>query len=299
MVEKSVGQKPSKTALFAALHRAIANKEYQNERFGSDFLAEFFLPSNFRFFIQFKKVRANVKKKFHEAFPGLHEYMIARTAFFDRVFSDALNHKIPQIVLLGAGYDSRAYRYAKLNLATKIMELDIGPTQNRKKQCLKKAHIDISEQVTLVPINFDKESIKNALEKAGYENDKETLFIWEGVSYYLNAEAAGKTLEFASQSLHNESTIAFDYAISESEENINQYGVKEFSLSMKEHHQDESILFTIDEGKIEYYLEQRGLKIVSHLDNAEIEREFLVNENESSIGRVVSHLRFVLASPKR
>ena len=49
MVEKSVEQKPSKTALFAALHRAIANKEYQNERFGSDFLAEYFLPSNFRY----------------------------------------------------------------------------------------------------------------------------------------------------------------------------------------------------------------------------------------------------------
>ena len=299
MTEKSVEQKPSKTAEFAALHRAIANKEYNNERLGPDFLAEYFLPSNYRFFIKFNKVRASVKKKLNEAFPGLHEYMIARTAYFDRVFRDALNNQIPQIVFLGAGYDSRAYRYSKLNSATKIMELDIGPTQNRKKQCLKKAHIDIPEQVRLVPIDFEKGSLISTLEKAGYENDKETLFIWEGVSYYLNAEAADKTLEFVSQSFHNESAIAFDYAISASEENINQYGVKEFYLSMKEHHQDESLMFAIDEGKTGLYLEHRGLKIDNHLDNDEIESEFLVDENGALIGRITGNFRFVSASPKR
>lgn len=225
--------------------------------------------------------------------------MIARTAYFDRVFRDALNNKIPQIVLLGAGYDSRAYRYAKLNNVTKIMELDIGPTQNRKKQCLKKAQIDIPEHVTLIPINFNKESIKEILEKAGYNDHKEALFLWEGVSYYLEAEAFGETLEFVSQSSHNESAIAFDYAISVSDENINQYGVKEFFLSMKEHHQDESLLFAIEEGKTESYLEQRGLEIINHLDNAEIEREFLVNENGSLIGHITGHFRLVSASPKR
>ena len=58
--------------------------------------------------------------------------MLARTAFFDNLFIDALNKNIPQIVLLGAGYDTRAYRFADLNNATKIFELDIAPTQNRK-----------------------------------------------------------------------------------------------------------------------------------------------------------------------
>jgi len=84
-----------------------------------------------------------------------------------------------------------------------------------------------------------------------------------------------------------------------SEENITQYGVKEFFLSMKEHHQDESLMFAIDDGNLDLYLEQRGLKIVNHLDNAEIEREFLVDENGSLIGRVTGNFRFALASPKR
>jgi len=82
MSKKSIKQKPSETAMFAALHRAIANKEFRNERFGSDYLAEYFLPSHFKFFIKFKKIRTNVKNRFNKFLPGLHEYMIARTAYF-------------------------------------------------------------------------------------------------------------------------------------------------------------------------------------------------------------------------
>ena len=100
MTAKNVQQKPSETAVFAALHRAIAHKDYPNERFGADFLAEYFLPPHFRFFIRFKNIRANVKNKLKEAFPGLHEYMIARTAFFDRIFREALTNKIPKLCCL-------------------------------------------------------------------------------------------------------------------------------------------------------------------------------------------------------
>ncbi len=134
MVNKIVEQKPSETALFAALRRTIAKKEFNNEKFGPDYLAEYFLPAHFRFFLKFRKIRANTKEKLSIYLPGVNEYMIARTAHFDRLFKDALNNETPQIVLLGAGYDSRAYRFLALNQDTKIFELDIAPTQERKKK---------------------------------------------------------------------------------------------------------------------------------------------------------------------
>ena len=297
MTNKGVEQRPSETALFAALRRAIANKEYRNEKFGPDYLAEYFLPAHFRFFLRFKKIRANTKDKLDGFLPGLNEYMIARTAYFDSHFVDALDNEIPQIVLLGAGYDSRAYRFAQLNRGTNIFELDAAPTQNRKKKCLKGARIDIPQQVKLVPINFNEESLKDVLEKAGYENREKTLFLWEGVSYYLNAESVDATLEFVSHSLHNESAIVFDYTISISEENMNDYyGVREFAQTMKEHHADEELMFSIEEGKTESFLEQRDLKMVDHLNNEEIERTFLVDDNGSLIGQITGHFRFVLAS---
>jgi methyltransferase (TIGR00027 family) len=121
MTKQSVQQQPSETALFAALRRAIANKEYKNERFGPDDLAGCFLPPHFRFFLRFQRLRTNTKDRLNGFLPGLNEYMIARTAYFDRLFREALDSRTPQIVLLGAGYDSRAYRFANENQGTRIL----------------------------------------------------------------------------------------------------------------------------------------------------------------------------------
>lgn len=300
MTNKKKEQKPSETALFAALRRTIANKEFTNEKFGPDDLAEYFLPPHFRFLLKFNLIRANTKKKLNGILPGLNEYIIARTAYFDRLFVDALNKRTPQIVLLGAGYDSRAYRFAKSNHGTRIFELDVAPTQDRKMKCIKKAQIDIPKDVIFVPIDFNEASLRDTLEKAGYKNHEKTLFIWEGVSYYLEVESVDTTLEFVSHVSHHESAIAFDYTVSISEENVNDYfGVKEFSQTMKEHHANEELMFSIDEGETESFLEQRGLKIVDHLNNEEIERTFLLKENGSLIGQITGHFCFVLASHKK
>ena len=61
MSKKGVEKSHSETAMFAAIHRTIANKEWESERFGSDYLAEYFLPSHFRFFMKFKKIRIRTR----------------------------------------------------------------------------------------------------------------------------------------------------------------------------------------------------------------------------------------------
>lgn len=300
MSANSVEKQHSETAIFAALYRAIANKDYKNESIGPDYLAEYFLPAHFKFFIKFNKIRANVKRKSGKFTPGMYEYMLARTAFFDKAFSDALNENIPQIVLLGAGYDTRAYRFATQNSTTKIIELDIATTQTRKKKCLEKARIGIPKHVRFVPINFNKEVLKDVLERAGYAHNVKTLFIWEGVIYYLEPESVDATLEFINNSSHNESIIAFDYVISITEENMKHYyGAKEFAQTWRKHRSGEPFKFAVDDGKIESFLEQRGLKLVTHLDNREIENEFLLNANGSLIGQINGSFRFVSASPDR
>jgi methyltransferase (TIGR00027 family) len=227
----------------------------------------------------------------------MYEYMLARTAFFDHVFRDALSNNIPQIVLLGAGYDTRAYRFATLNTTTKILELDIATTQQRKKKCLKKAQIDIPRHARLVPINFTTESLHHVLENAGYKHHEQTLFIWEGVSYYLEPDSVDATLAFVKNSSHHDSIIAFDYVISISEEQMNTYyGVKEFVQTWLKHRSNDPFRFTIDEGTIESFLAQRGLRGVNHLDNREIENTFLFHDNGSLLGQINGAFRFALAS---
>ncbi len=299
MTNQGVEQKPSETAFFAALRRSIANIEFQHAPHGPDDLAGLFLPPLYRFLLKFKPIRENTKNKLDVALPGLTEYMIARTAYFDQLFLEALQNHTPQIVILGAGYDTRAYRFADSNRSTRIFELDVPTTQASKLESLRKGHIAVPKQVTYVPIDFNRESLGDALENAGYANDQKTLFIWEGVTYYLEHEAVDATLYFVSRTAHPESTLAFDYTISITDANRNKYhGVTEFTETMRMRHGDEALLFSIAEGEIDTFLAQRGLEIVAHLDNTEIEKQFLTHEDGVLIGHLTGHFRFVTVSPQ-
>ena len=297
MAKKGVDKRHSETALFAALYRAIAFKEYNNAELAPDFLANNFLPGHFKFFIKFKKVRANVQKKSDKFTPGMYEYMLARTAFFDNLFKEALENQVPQIVLFGGGYDTRAFRFEALNKQTKVFDLDIITTQTRKKKCIAKAQLDIPGDVKLIPIDFNKESLLDVLEPAGYAVDKETLFIWEGVTYYLEPPSIDATLNFISEHSHEKSTIAFDYALTINEQNIkNYFGAETFLETWKKYRPNESFKFTIDDGRLDTFLDERGLKAVAHYDHQQIDRSFLTAEIRESVGQINGMFSFAVAS---
>ena len=299
MFKNGAETRHSKTALITTLCRAVASKEFQNQRIGSDYLAEYFLPFHMRFLIQYAKIRARGRAKEKIRTPGVYEYMLARTAFFDKVFVDALNESIPQIVLLGAGYDTRAYRFADLNKATRIMELDMAATQKRKLKCITKFRMDIPQRLTYAAIDFNRESLKDVLENAGYDDNRKTLFLWEGVCMYLQPESVDNTLRFVADSSNDESVIVFDYAVSISDYNSNPYyGAKELSRKMKRPGFNETIEFTIDEKKTASFLDQRGLKMVEHLDHQQLEKMFLLKDDGTVIGRPNGVFRIVTASPK-
>ena len=300
MARGSVIEKPSETALFTALRREMAQHEFNNTPFGPDYLAQVFLPPTFRFFLKFKSIRRSTRAKLEAAFPGMTEYVIARTAYFDGVFRKALEARVLQIVLLGAGYDSRPYRFAGLNQGTHVIELDSAPTQRRKIQCLRKAKIEIPPAVTFVPIDFKRQSLQVVLEKAGWQSQQASLFLWEGVSYYIKPEAVDATLEFFSTNGHPDTLLAFDYTVSVSDENLaGLYGVKEFLQAMQAAHADEGLLFSIPEGQIETFLTERNLKLVSHLDKEAIEGEYLTRPDGSRLGQITGHFRFVTVRPER
>lgn len=290
---------PSKTALLAALHRSVAHKEFKSRKFGTDYLAELFLPSYIRFLIKFKKMRAKGKAKGETQTPGLYEYVLARTVFFDSLFNDYLDESIPQIVLLGAGYDSRANRFEDNITSTRIFELDSDTTQNRKLQCMRKFRVKRPKQTAYVSIDFNKQLLKDVLERAGYEPNKKTLFLWEGVCMYLEPESVDAVFEFITHSSHSESIVAFDYAISLSDAiHQNYYGAEKLAQRLAKNKSNAVFKFTIDNGKIERFLNQRKLKIIKHLNQTEIEN-LLTIDGGAPIGQPTGLFRFVMASPNR
>ena len=176
---KLVEQEPSQTAMGTAYSRAVAAKEIGNTH-GPDNLAEIFLSQEMATILKDSNMRQWVKD--NRISKGMHEYMIARTVIFDNFFMQGIKDNFPQIVFLGAGYDTRSLRFKDSIRNTRIFELDIHTTQDRKKKCIQQANISIPDQLKFVPINFNKESIIDVLLKAGFSKDQKTLFIWEGVT---------------------------------------------------------------------------------------------------------------------
>jgi methyltransferase (TIGR00027 family) len=293
-MSKGAEQKPSRTAMATALFRAIANKEFINNKFGSDNFAEYFLPFPLRFLIKTKRSRTRIVQK---APSGVYEFFIARTQYFDHLFTDALSKPIPQIVLLGAGYDTRAYRFGKQNDNTRIFELDIGTTQGRKIDLLKKAKIILPGNVEFVSIDFNKDSLEEVLSKAGFDMYKYTLYLWEGVTYYLEPDSINTTLESIKRISNKGSAIAFDYLVKvPPEETHKYYGLKELLEFMAKSYPNDRNKFFLKEGEIEPFLKLRGFFVDEHLNNTDIEKKFLTDDSNLLIGHIVEALRFALAS---
>ena len=283
---------PSDSARVVAFCRALATTDEPEEIRGPDYLAEIFLPEDARMALKDRTSREFIRHKLMT--PGSYEYFIPRTLWFDSMVRTALQQGIPQIVFLGAGYDSRAYRFQDLIRDTRIFELDIESTQQRKKTLLAQANVQIPGQLTFVPIDFTRDKLEDVLGGAGFDKTRKTLFIWEGVTYYLPASAIDGTLEFIRSHSAAGSVVCFDYMI-EAPDISERYGVKEALAAMRAVYVSEPVQFRIEEGAIESFLRTRGFSLTEHLSPSELEERYLTLK-DGSRAKVMACFALVSAS---
>lgn len=282
---QSIEWQPSHTAGIIAFCRACASKE-KDERFrGPDYLAKVFHMGRAGLLLKLSSITLPLLRK---RVPGLFEYIIARTRFFDHVFRQALENNCPQIVLLGAGYDTRTYRFKDYIQETRVFELDVPTTQHVKREALIRAHISIPDQLRFVPINFNKDNIGQVLFEAKFDRNRETLFVWEGVTMYLAAEAVDSTLDFIARGSPPESTVAFDYVYkSVIDGTRDYYGAKEIVKATAR--SGEFYRFGIAEGEIESFLGDRGFGIIAHHTADDFQRTYLTADDGSPFGRIAAY----------
>ena len=289
--QKTLEDQPSDSAMGVALWRAIAAAEAREEIRGPDSLACAFLTDDFRKLVANPAARQWLMQKV----PGNYEFFLARTAWFDEVVREALQANTPQIVFLGAGYDSRPYRLRHLIRETRIFELDIGPTQRRKRQALEQANMPVPEQVTFVSVNFTRDRLEEVLTAAGFDKTLQTLFVWEGVAYYLPAEAVDRTLDFVRLNSPAGSILCFDY-LADAPDMLDRYGVKESMAAMQTTYLAEPVQSRIEEGTIEAFLSERGYSLLEHLTEKDLETRYLTLRDGSPAGRALACFRLVKAS---
>lgn len=287
---QSLKEKSSETAGFVTYFRACSHKEKSTSIRGPDYLAKEFHIGSARSKLKLSKILLPILKK---VIPGTYEWVVARTFFFDEQFKRALEGNYDQIVILGAGFDSRVYRFSDHIKSTTIYEVDTEATQNQKKDILAEIKTPLPETLRFVPIDFNEENLSKLFEY-GFAENKKNLFIWEGVTEYLTEEAVDKTLEFIKQNSASGSEIAFTYVYKEIlEGNYHYYGSEEIVKMVSK--KGEPYTFGIAEGKIADFLSSRGFRLIVNYAPKDLEQKYLTDDKGNVFGRISEHQCVVLA----
>lgn len=130
--------------------------------------------------------------------PGIRGGILCRKRHIDEKLGAAWQNGIRQIVILGCGMDTRAYRIPEL-AAGRVYEIDLPETIAAKKPIVQRVLGALPAHVTFVPIDFDRQEPGSVLERHHYASDQPSFFIWEGVTQYITEAAVRRVLAFLSQ----------------------------------------------------------------------------------------------------
>jgi methyltransferase (TIGR00027 family) len=184
--------KPSRTAEFVALNRALGDLAPRVPGF-SDPLAVRFLPEKWRKRVE--RTRAALASgRRASPYPfwqrPIGAYLQFRTVILDRALAASL--PVEQLVVLGAGLDSRAWRLDSLQ-DTVVFEVDFPSSQAWKRE--RAASIPHkAKDLRFVAIDFERDQLAPLLHAAGFDKTKPTFWLWEGVTMYLRPEAVSANL---------------------------------------------------------------------------------------------------------
>jgi len=192
---------PSRTARAAAFHRA-AHQVLEHGRIFADPLALTILGADGDAIAQEAEEHASGRR--------MRIFIALRTRFAEDALATAVERGVRQLVVLGAGLDTYAYR-GPLRDRLRIFEVDHPSTQAWKRQRLAGAGIPVPAWLTFAPIDFEQQTLAEGLAAASFDRDQQTFFTWLGVVPYLTEEAIWSTLEFIA-GLPNGAHVVFDYS---------------------------------------------------------------------------------------
>jgi methyltransferase (TIGR00027 family) len=136
--------------------------------------------------------------------------LLVRTRFIDDKLTRAIEAGAKQVVIMGAGFDSRAYRLQELLAGVRVFEVDRPSTQGWKRRRVQAAIGEPPPNLTYASIDFRHEALGDVLARAGYDASLPTFFIWEGVTMYLTEEVVRATLSWIAQQAPG-SSLVFDF----------------------------------------------------------------------------------------
>lgn len=204
--------KASQTAQYMALFRALETTQPANKRLFADPYAIAFLDGKLNWAARLSPlsfVRRYVQQSIHKKIPGALSSGIARTRYIDDLLQQTVQQNIQQVIILGAGFDTRGLRLDCLSKIP-VIEIDHPNTGQKKIRILKRRLERLPARIQYWQIDFNKESLQELAAREKLDFSIPTTIIWEGVTNYLNEQAIDNTFAFAQRFVKG-SYIIFTY----------------------------------------------------------------------------------------
>ena len=280
------GRGPSRTAEAIARMRANESRKPADERICYDPFADYFISREVLELAtrQPEKYRAMVAQA-EAALPGHVNSILARVRFIDDVVKASVGDGLEQLVILGAGYDTRAYRIEGLD-RVRVFEVDHPDTQRFKKEKIREVFSALPGHVRYVPVDLARDRLGRRLDESGYDPLLKTLFVMEGILIYLPPSMVDQILAFIVSNSGMGSAIVFDYIPQSAVDGTCELEIaKNMSISVAA--AGEPFTFGISEGALEKFLAERGFVKIRNATADDYKKIYFHGKNE---GRLVNPL---------
>jgi len=257
----------SRTAEQNALFRALESSLPADRRLFDDWLAQRFLNSPLALVERLARLpgfRAWVPWYIDRHWPGVRASVVARTRLIDDAITTSLA-AYSQCVILGAGFDTRAYRLPDLRAVT-VFEVDHPDTQASKRRILERVLPAPPTHVRFVGTNFNRSGLESAMAAAGYSESVRSFILWEGVTNYLTEAAIDSTLRWCARAAPG-SALLFTYVHRDVLTKPSNYiGTDQLFTSLDR--AGERFTWGIEPEKLPEFLAARGLALESDIGAA-------------------------------
>ncbi|BDZ69833.1 SAM-dependent methyltransferase [Methanobacterium petrolearium] len=274
----------SGTAEEITFHRVIESAKEEEERICYDPYAVHFIgPELLKFFeataCNYPEAKARLEEMYR-LFPGTQNSIVARVRYFDDYLHDSIEEGIEQLVILGAGYDTRAYRIEGIKEHVKVFEVDYQGTQQVKMEKIKEIFGSLPSHVKFVNADVGSGNLFKILLEHEYNPSQKTLFIMEGLIYYLPPEDVKTLLSSIVQNSSHGSKIILDYFPQSMVDGTCELEVGNL-IHERVKQSGEPLKFGIKEGTVEKFLKERGFSHIQNVTSDDYKKAYFYGKNEN------------------
>jgi methyltransferase (TIGR00027 family) len=206
--------------------------------------------------------------------PGGYFYELARVKHIDRILTAELEGGLEQLLILGAGYDSRPYRFAQELVGVRVFEVDLPSVSAVKRRKAARIRAEARSRVRYVEADLGRPTLADRLSAHGYRTDAATLVILSGVAPYLEEAAVHRLFEFVGAHTDPRTSIVFDYVYDEMVRGDDGfYGASDIRRRLET--LGEPLEFGLPAGGAARWTERFGLTVASDVHPADLAHRYL------------------------